>query len=304
MSKHIVMRVLLSILLLSIILLVACNSNTDQAPTTLALHLIPGGDYRYVSSVDIDQVVDEQNVRIQLSATYHLVPAAEKAGETDITATHERYFMDVSAGGQTMQIDTDKKGTDPENGPADRYELMMRQLFAGVVGQPFQLSVSTEGKITGMSGLDNMINRIVDSMGVSGETAAQMRISLKDAFSEEKMRYQLASLFDGFRNQAVVVGDTWKKHRGIDFGGNAGMDQQFTVRSIDGNQVNLDVTGTLEVPASASAGALSGTTKGFVVLQLDKGLVSAMELDLYLQGDSGGIPMKITGKLKVKGEVK
>ena len=298
------MRVLSAFLLLSVVLLSACNNNSDQTPTSLALHLIPGGDYRYVSSVDIDQVVDEQNVQIKLSATYHLVPAAEKAGEIAITATHERYFMDVSAGGQTMQIDTDKKDTDTESGPADRYELMMRQLFSGVVGQPFQLSVNTEGEITGMSGLDNMINRIVDSMGVSGETAAQMRISLKDAFSEEKMKYQLASLFDGFRNQPVAVGDTWKKQRKIDFGGNAGMDQQFTVRAIDGNQVTLDVTGTLEVPASANAGALSGTTKGVVVLQLDKGLVSSMELNLNLQGDSGGIPMKITGKLKVTGEVK
>ena len=297
------MRVLSAFLLLSVVLLSACNNNADQAPASLALHLIPGGEYRYVSSADIEQVVDEQKVQIKLSATYRLVPEAEKAGETSITATHERYFMDVSAGGQTMQIDTDKKDNDPEKGPSDRYELMMRQLFAGVVGQPFQLNVNKEGEITGMSGLDNMINHIVDSMGVSGETAAQMRISLQDAFSEERMRYQLASLFDGFRDQPVAVGDTWKKQRKIDFGGKAGMDQQFTVRSMEGSQVHLDVSGTLEVPATANAGALSGTTKGSVVLQLDKGLLSSMDLTLELKGDSGGIPMNIKGKLKVTGEL-
>ena len=74
------------------------------------------------------------------------------------------------------------------------------------------MKVDEEGKVLEVTGFDEIINGMVDSMGVDEDMKMQMRASLKDQFNEQELKDQFAQVFMIFPNKEVKVGDSWEKN--------------------------------------------------------------------------------------------
>ncbi len=113
--------------------------------------------------------------------------------------------------GMEINIDTDKP-SEPLRGRNKSKSIGNdERMFAGIKGKEFTMKVDEEGKVLEVSGFEQIVNGMVDSLEVAEDIRMQMRASLKDQFNEQNIKDQFAQVFTIFPNKEVKVGDSWEK---------------------------------------------------------------------------------------------
>ena len=130
----------------------------------------------------------------------------EVAGDA-VTLRMETTAVQERVGGESR---FDSNGMDEEAIAAAIEENPELAAMAGLVGRSFRVTVSTDGTVRSVEGLDEYFGLVRESFEhLEGESAADLRSILERELTEEAYRTHLQPLFDGPRSEPAEVGAEW-----------------------------------------------------------------------------------------------
>jgi hypothetical protein len=179
--------------------------------------------------------------------------------------------------------------------PPDEIPMMARG-FAGLVGRGFTMTVSPEGKVTDVKGVDKLFEEIVESMELpEGPMLDQMKESLKQQFGDEAMKQQMQQMLATLPEKPVGVGDSWSAESNLTGMLAMVIKNTWKVTSIKDGIVTLDGESTIE-PAKDGEPMKMGPMS--MKIDLTGSQKGTMELD-----EHSGFPLKAAINQDISGTV-
>lgn len=292
-----------SVLFVTIAVINSCKTSGAAAGNTLKFNLEKGKTYDYEIVWDMDQKIGTQDTKMSLGGIYSVEVNEEKEGIKKLTGMYKRFRLYMKMAGLEMDIDSEK----PEE-PMDGEEVkqnpvrMMAKIFSAIKGKSFGMQVDEEGKVLSVTGFEQIVNGMVDSLAADENMKMQIRASLKDQFNEQTVKDQFAQIFTIFPNKKVKVGDNWENHFQVGGKMPAKFSTAYTVKQIEGDQVTLGAKSTI----SSVEGDIqvNGDQTGTLLIDSKTGLVLNAEFDQLMDTKVQGFDVKMTGKGKIIGKEK
>jgi len=301
--KKITLSVLAIITALTISIIYSCGNSKTTTAKVLKFNLEKGKGYDYEILWDIDQQIMGQNNKISILGDYMINVIDEKENIRTLAAVYKNFKMYMNIMGMEINVDTDKP-----SGPMDEAEIKanplgtMDRIFAGIKGKEFTMKVDEDGKVLEVSGFDQIINGMLDSIAMNEDAKMQVRASLQDQFNEQAVKDQFAQVFTIFPNKSIKVGDSWDKS--FQMGGRmpAQYTTRYTVKEIEGDHVSLSAQ--TNIGSNNSEMEIKGTQHGSLLVDSKTGLVINAEFDQDIETKTQGMEIKIIGKGRIKGKTK
>ena len=274
----------------------ACSNNSGTTSgsggTLLKFDLDKGKQYGYNIEMNSTQNYQGRDFQSKMNFGYDMEVLDKTDSATTIRATYTRIAMDIASPSGNITLDSDQPLKDTAaNGELDPTTLM-KQMFASMKGKSFVMTVAPDGTITQITGVDQMAEAMFNGMQVPEQYRQQMRAYFSQQFNNETLRQSFGNALNIYPNKAVKVGDKWEKKSNVTVAGSPVMSATtYTVKSIDGDRVTIDM--------AADVNNGSGTQTGTLVVDADNGLVieanSAQKLTQ---------PMTINSTMKIQGKEK
>lgn len=301
--KRLTLLALVIITSITITTIYSCKNSKTSTSKVLKFNLEKGKGYDYEILWDLDQQMMGQDNKITILGGYAINVVDEKDNIKTLTAVYKNFKMYMNFMGMEIKVDTDKPSE-----PMDEAEIkanplgMMDRVFAGIKGKEFTMKVNEEGKVLEVSGFDQIINGMVDSIAMDEDTKMQVRASLQDQFNEQAVKDQFGQVFTIFPSKEIKVGDSWEKS--LQMGGRmpARFTTKYTVKEIEGDHVSLSAQ--TNIGSGNSDMEIKGTQHGSLLVDSKTGLVINAEFDQDMETKSQGMEIKIIGKGKIKGNVR
>lgn len=299
--KKLISLVIAIPVLVTIISIQSCKSPT--AGKVLKFNLEKGKTYDYEMIWDMDQQMMGQDSKINISGGYTIAVTDDKDNVKTLKAVYKDFKMYMKMMGMEINIDTDKPGEPLSEADIKANPLgMMSRMFAGIKGKEFTMKVDGEGKVLEVSGFEQIVNGMVDSIEVAEDIKMQMRASLKDQFNEQNIKDQFAQVFTIFPDKEVKVGDTWEKSWQMGGRMPAKYTTKYTVKDIEGDHVGL--AAQTNIGSDTEEMKIKGTQTGNLLVDSKTGLVLNAEFDQNMETTTRGMDIKTVGKGKIKGKVR
>ncbi len=239
----------------------------------LRLRLRPNHTYRYrlVKKQAIQQNIAgrQTTMKQETGMGYDMKvigTAKDGTSKVQVTYTWVRYKQSGPSG--EVDYDSARQGPIPPH--------PMARVYAAMLGASFQMEVTPLGKITKMSGMEALLQRIVRALPDKLRGPASKRLAR--VFEPEAMRRNMEILFDIYPKGPVRVGGTWTRRMQINLGLPAEALNTYTLVSVKGGRAELRITGKFRTAPDAPA-ALSGP-RANITTRLSGTQTGTMELDL------------------------
>jgi hypothetical protein len=301
--KRLTLLVLVIITTITITTIYSCKNSKTSTGKVLKFNLEKGKGYDYEIHWDLDQQMMGQDNKISILGGYAINVVDEKDNIKTLTAVYTNFKMYMNFMGMEIKVDTDMPSESMDEAEIKANPLgMMDRVFAGIKGKEFTMKVNEEGKVLEVSGFDQIINGMVDSIAMDEDTKMQVRASLQDQFNEQAVKDQFGQVFTIFPSKEIKVGDSWEKI--LQMGGRmpAQYTTRYTVKEIEGDHVSLSAQ--TNIGSGNSDMEIKGTQHGSLLVDSKTGLVINAEFDQDMETKSQGMEIKIIGKGKVKGKVR
>lgn len=191
-------------LLLLTIVALSVAFTCQAKKTELSLHLQKGKAYTQVtnSHVTIDQEVQGQQMKMVMdikgSMTYK-VTAVTAAG----------YDMDVQYDSLGMSMQMPQGAMDFSSEKNDASDVFSSVLKA-MKNRPFQVTMTTKGKITGVKNLDKLFDSMFEGFPqLPEQQKAQMKAQLVRSYGEDAFKGNVEMTLAIYPDKPVATGDTW-----------------------------------------------------------------------------------------------
>jgi len=284
--------------LLAAVVISSCKNSGSSAGTVLKFDLEKGKQYGYEIVWDMDQKVMDRDDKINLLGNFSFEVIADDGKIKTLKGVYRTFRLYMKIMGLEMDIDTDKPtAAVSEN---ENIEGMMKRLFSKIKGKAFTMRVDEEGNILSVSGLDEIINTMIDSAGLNEEMELQMRASLRDQFNEQELKNQFAHIFMIFPDKAVNQGDSWQRNYSIAGKVAADFSTIYTVKQKDGDLVSLDAKSAIR-PAGGDM-EVKGTQSGTLLVDSKTGLVLQAEFIQEMEAKVNDLQLTINSTGKVRGK--
>jgi hypothetical protein len=295
-------RILLFITLLGVIAgFEACQTaKTSTSAKMLKFNLENGKGYDYEMTVNMDQEIMGQPIKMDMTTYYSMDVKADEGGIKTIVSSFERFRMNTEMAGMNIKIDTDQPiAADSSTGEKNPLQAVQK-MFGAIRGQKFTLKVNPEGQIMEVTGFENMAENIADSLDLDEKEREEMLQGFKGQFSQSEMKQSLERFWYIFPNKEVKVGDSWVKN--TESGGKmpAKYRSTYTVKEIEGDMVTLDETSKIESKENEEI-AMTGEITGTIVVDSRSGLVVSANQDMNMKATTKGMSIDIKGKSRLKG---
>ena len=293
------------LILVSSVVIISCNSGSSEK-RLLKFNLEKGKSYDYEMVMDMDQEVMGKTNKIGLIAGYAISVTDDDGTIKTLDIEYADFKMKMDIMGQEMNIDASKKPEVTDSNNMDPM-TMMSNAFSGIIGKKFTMKVDGEGKIQSITGVQEFINGMVNSMGGGEQVKSMVNASLQGQFSEEKIKETFAPMFGVYPNKEVKAGDSWSSSYNLTSQA-VQAKTDYTLKSFEGDNAVLDVKSKMDPLAGAENEAvagmkLSGTQTGTMKLNSKSGMVVDAELNQKFES-SGTMKFTMTGKMKMKGKEK
>jgi hypothetical protein len=277
----------------------SCQSSKSATTSKmLKFNFEPGKSYVYDMISDFDQEVGGQKQQFSMTAQYGLDVKAANNGVTDIVTKFNAIKLTMQVAGFTVEADTEKplkSDTTGELNPAD----MMNRMFHAIKGQTFNMKVDAEGKVLEVTGMEEMANKMIESMGMGEEFASTLRQTFQEQFNDARMKEQFERAFFIFPGKEVKVGESWVKEHNMPGQETGSFKTTYTVESIEGDIVHLDVNSVFG--GDEKSAKMSGTQKGNMSVDARTGLIMESDLDMDIAAEEEGQKFSMVGKIKIRG---
>ena len=295
----------ISLLLLSLASFYGCQSaKTATSSQVLKFNFEKGKSYDYEMIVNMDQEIMGQQMKMDMNSYYSMDVTDDNGNEKTISTTFERIKMNMNMGPVTLDVDSENPiPTDTASGSEMQKALSkMNRLFSSLKGQKFTMKVNAEGKVTEVTGMKELQQRIMSQFGdeITEAQKMQMKDQFNKQFSDDQIKSQFERVLYIFPNKEVKVGDSWTKSSsgGVSMPGK--YNSKYTVTEIEGNMVTLKEESTIE--SSEENTKLTGDITGTIVVDSRSGLVVNSTQNMDMKVESNGMSIGIKGITKVKGK--
>ena len=192
-------------------LLVGPHVSARQQELTLQYKWTKGEAVRYSivqqNTTAISGIPGMGEMNIEQSATQVMRTTAEEIA-ADGTATLRQGFesvkMEMMSPIFTMAYDSAKPVED-----SNPLNVMLKNVFSGVLGESFTLVMAPTGEIQKVEGLSKIAENVFKNVSTD-PGAAGILDGLKANLSDDGMRSMLAQSFAQFPKHPLKAGDTWK----------------------------------------------------------------------------------------------
>ncbi|MEM9985441.1 MAG: DUF6263 family protein, partial [Bacteroidota bacterium] len=283
------------ILLMGMVAILAASTNPDQKKITLSLNLEKGDSFQIemMANQDINQVIMGVENNIQQTQGYIYTYDVEDIvdGNYDIEVTYDAIIFNQSTQGMTTEYDSrDTVAEVP----------LTAQGFAGLVGQSFQMTMASDGSVKEISGMDQMIDNMIDQMEVPGLPKEQLRDQLKTQMGNESMKGNMAQMVAAYPDKPIKVGNSWTNQSTVRTTMTLVEETTYTLNKVDDGKAYIGVEGTIatdpegapmEMMGMSMSFALEGTQKGTMVIDIASGMTLESNINQLISGDvsmSGG----------------
>ncbi|MBL7739961.1 MAG: hypothetical protein JNK14_12150 [Chitinophagaceae bacterium] len=282
----------------------SCKFSHASPAKLMKFNLEKGKGYDYEMVWDMDQKVMGNDTKISIGGMFSVLVTDDNGTEKTMTSTYKRFVMNMKMMGMEIDVDTDKPA--PALTPEEMEEnpmSMMNRMFSGIAGKSFVMKVDQEGKVTEVSGFREIIQSMVDSVGIGEEMKQMMTASLNDQFNDQSLKDQFAQVFTIFPNKEVKVGDSWEKSYSTGGKMAAKFNTHYTVKEMEGDIITLDSKTRIEPTEDNGSGAnISGDQTGIIKVDTRTGLMIAGDFDQKMDIKASGVSIQMNGKGKIKGK--
>ena len=295
------------LIIASITVFISCNSGAGSSTTRmLKFNLEKGKYYDYEMVMDIDQDIMGKKNTIGMIAQYAINVTDDDGNLKTLDIEYRDFKMKMDVMGQQMNIDASKKPEKMDSNSFSQNPMeMMSNAFSGIIGKKFTMKVSGDGEIQSITGVDEFINSIAESMNAGEQVKGIVIASLQGQFSDEKVKETFAPMFGIYPNKEVKPGDKWNNTYILSSQAVVSSNE-YTVKSFEGDNAIVLLTSKLEPQANAensniAALKLSGTQSGTLTINTKTGLIVDSELTQDFKS-SGEMKFGMIGKLKMRGK--
>jgi len=284
-------------ILFSIVVISSCKNSGSAKGVVLTFNPETGKRYSYDINWDTDQKVMDRNDKINLQGNLSFEVISNDGTVKTLKGEYRRFRLYMKIMDLEMDIDTDKPVDSVSE--SESMEGMMHRLFSKIKGSSFIMKVDEKGNIKSVTGFDEIINGIVGPAGLNEEMEVQMKASLKDQFSEQELKNQLAPVFVIFPDRAVKQGDSWERRYGITGKVPADFTTTYTVTQVEGDHVTLDAKSVIG-PAREGM-QVNGKQSGNLLVNSKTGLVLSAAFKQEMKTNANDLQVTINGAGKVTG---
>ena len=262
--------------------------------------------YQYDFSITSDQIINQkiggQDVHLtqNIGTDYTFDITEGHNGEKDIKVTYNRIFIKSVAMGNTMTLNSDDQDSTKKNP------------FSGLKGASFFMTVTPNGGIKTVAGIDKMLDNMAVKMSNDTNQVKQIKNELGKQFSAEVVKQTMESSFKIYPDRAVNIGDSWTVDTKMQMSMPIETITKYTLKEVKDGIAILSVKGTLvskgtfETMGNKMETDLSGTNSGETSLDIKTGMVlnSHLRIELYGKMKSMGkdIDFEMQGINKIVGK--
>lgn len=290
----------------SLVAIVLACANKPGDAIQLRFNMAKGDKFEYATTLEMNMQQatlqqQEGTMKNSMAFTYLFEVLNDSADVKTIASTISHIRMDMSAMGNSMQVDSDQPEKDTV-GPMG----MIGKIFGVLKGARFTFKMDNKGTISDFQGLGELQQRI------AAQFPGSAPIGLDKMFNEETFRQNMQQTFAAYPGKPVKPGDTWTKLMTMQSQGmNVKAENTYTLDSIKGNVAVVRLNSKL-----SSAGAstemkgmeinMTGTSAGSVHydiktgMPVDGNIESKMSVQMKTQGVD--VPMNMNTSMKVKGK--
>ncbi|QDW27560.1 hypothetical protein FFJ24_023075 [Pedobacter sp. KBS0701] len=262
--------------------------------------------YRYDFTINSDQIINQkiggQDVHLtqNIGTDYTFDITEGHNGEKDVKVTYNRIFMKSVAMGTTMTYNSDEQ------------DITKKNPFSGLKGASFFMTVTPNGGIKTVAGIDKMLDNIAARMTTDTSQVKQIKNALSKQFSEEVVKQTMESSFKIYPERAVKIGDSWTVDTKLQMSMPIETITAYTLKEVKDGIAILSVKGSLiskgsfETMGNKMETDLKGTNSGETSIDIKTGIVlnSHLRIELYGKMKSMGqdIDFEMQGINKIVGK--
>nr|WP_315418318.1 DUF6263 family protein [uncultured Pedobacter sp.] len=262
--------------------------------------------YRYDFSINSDQIINQKiggrdvHLTQNIGTDYTFDITEGHNGEKDVKVTYNRIFMKSVAMGTTMAYNSDEQDSTKKNP------------FSGLKGASFFMTVTPDGGIKTVAGIDKMLDNMASKMTTDTSQVKQIKNALGKQFSEEVVKQTMESSFKIYPERAVKIGDSWTVDTKLQMSMPIETIIEYTLKEVKDGIAILSVKGALVSKGSFEAMGnkmetdLKGTNSGETSIDIKTGIVlnSHLRIELYGKMKSMGqdIDFDMQGINKIVGK--
>lgn len=190
------------------------------------------------------QAMETDNV-ITGTTSFRLKEAGKDGNIYEVS--YESIGMKITTMGQTQEFTSDTTKL-PQVDP-------MSRVFSHMTNDSFTAKISTDGEVSEVSGLDEIIQKSANMVGGGNP---QMADQLSSSFGDEGLAKNVEMLTDIFPDESVNVGDSWTINKGTATGMPILAENTYTLASIDGGVAVLNLKSELKTDPENSSTQMQG----------------------------------------------
>ena len=234
-----------------------CGSASAEEKLDLRLRLKQGEVYRLKTTVEqrISQggaakpQLTEQTFAVAYSMT---VQGVDASGNMKAATKYDSILFRQKGPAGAIEYDS---ANPPKQVP------QAARPFAALLGLGFTTTITPEGKITSVEGLDAMFAEMVRKLELpEGPAKAAVQKALTEQFGEDAMKQNLQSLFALYPEGPVAVGESWKRRVVVTRGFPVIIDGDYTLNGRADGVARVSIKATLS-PNDAAGPIDLGTGK-------------------------------------------
>lgn len=267
--------------------LVACGGGGNGEKYDLYYKLEPGKTYSQVMSVDMDikQNIMGQKVDMGITMSFGMDYAVIDTLNGMISCN--AIFTTIEMGMTTPMGNFSFSSEETSSSVNSMIPVDISGMFRAMKGSAFGLTMTKYGEVKSMTGLEEMIDVMFDSMDLSPSEIAQAKSIMAQSFNEEKMMEQMKNMAI-YPTHPVAIGDSWESTMKTD---QMDMDNTYTLKSVSDTEVIIEVKSKIKsMRMDNASGTLSGKQEGKTTVHRASGWIK-----------SASIKQKISGTVTMQG---
>lgn len=281
-------KVLSALLILGMVFsLSACNSNL-----ALFINAKTGDNYKYhilMNQTTNTETLGQKTTSKQEMITDYTISVADVDSEGNLTLNYkyDAVKMDIEANGTKQTIDSNS--TDSDDAAS--------RIYKSLIGKVFTTKMTKYGEVKEISGIDEMINSMVESinLGDGEEMEAiieQTKTSLKESFGDETLKSSIQQSTNIFPKGDVKIGDSWDINSSIKTVVQMDIKTTYTLDKVEKgiahislkSEYKTDNTKESDLMGMKMTTDISGTMTGTIRVNINNGLLSEGEITTNMSG--------------------
>ena len=282
--------IIMSIIISTTAICLAQGNKPTNDKVVLIFNLEPNTSY--LSTTDMNQTItqkisnDERTMNQELLMTWQYdVLDRDSTGSLEIGLTYKRVKTVQDFGEQKVEFDSDN--------PPDTLDPSTKAM-ASLVGDQLSMRISPKGKVTGLKGISEMQEKMIEAMDIPDSLQQSVYINdLKKQFGEDAIRQSIEQIIDFYPSKPVQIGDSWKSGMDKSAGFPMRIESNYTLKSRVNGVDSIDVSSQIKnnpennvvkMGAVSMSYNIDGNQTGTILVEENTGLPISSNLNLNFSG--------------------